>query len=135
MIIKRLSNTEHGMFGVALWNHIPFAVTLERQWRNNKTSESCIPLGVYLCIRCNKSPDYHGDSPRFGDTFQVFNVPGRSKILFHKGNLDDDTHGCILIGEQFGLLSGTPGILSSLQGFSEFKRLSAGLDEFMLSIE
>lgn len=47
-------------------------------------------------------------------------VPGRSEILFHKGNVDEDSHGCIIIGEQFESLNGKIAVLASAKGFSEF---------------
>lgn len=135
-VIRRVSTGVNGTFGVFLNpSNIPFAVTLEREWLNNKKSVSCIPAGRYMCLRCSESPDYgYQDSPKFGDTFQVFNVPGREKILFHKGNIDDDSHGCILVGEQFDVLNNQPAILASKHGFDEFKRLTAAIDQFELII-
>ena len=113
----------------------PFALTLERPWLGNRRSESCIPLGDYLCYRCSSSPDYDfKDSPRFGDTFQVFDVEGRSKILFHKGNRFQDTHGCIIVAEQFGSLGGQEAVLDSAAGYGEFMALLRHDTEFSLSI-
>ena len=121
--------------GVLLSNGRPFAVTLERPWLHNRKGESCIPEGTYQCLRCSNSPDYgHQDSPKFGDTFQVMEVPNRSHILFHKGNINDDSHGCILIGEQYGLLSGHDAVLSSSVGFGEFLAILQHDDEFTLRI-
>lgn len=139
LTLIRVAYTQHGTFGV-LRHGVPFAVTLERPWLNNVPSRgdkpgSCIPVGTYRCLRCRKSPDYgFKDSPKFGDTFQVFQVPGRSTILFHKGNLDDDTRGCILVGEKFDSIGGIPGIASSAEGFAEFLKLLANEDEFTLKI-
>ena len=133
--LKRIAYTHDGTFGVLLHDGVPFAVTLERQWLDNQRGVSCIPTGTYTATRCNKSAEYHfRDSPRFGDTFVVDNVEGRSKILFHKGNLDDDSHGCILVGEQFGKLSGDAAILSSRQGFDEFLRINQGVNSFELIV-
>lgn len=135
MVIKRIAGIPDGMFGVALWNGTPFALTLERPWLDNQVGLSCIPEGNYTCLRCRNSPDYnYQDSPRFGNTFQVFNVPGRSKILFHKGNIDDDTHGCILLGEQYEFIGRKVAILSSKKGFQEFKDYTQRIDEFNLNI-
>ena len=121
--------------GVLLSHRIPFAVSLERPWLGNRRGESCIPLGEYLCLRCSASPDYgYADSPTFGDTFQVFEVPNRHKILFHKGNIDDDTHGCIIVGEQYGYLNSEQAVLSSSAGFGEFLSILQHEDEFMLSV-
>lgn len=133
--IQRVASTKHGTFGVILRDGVPFALTLERPWANNQRSKSCIRAGKYAVLRCKASPDYgFSDSPKFGNTFQVMNVPGRSHILFHKGNLDDDTHGCILLGEQYGVLRGQPAILASGPGFKEFLGIMATKNEFDLVI-
>lgn len=125
--LKRLSNTmDHGVFGVLLDGDIPFAVTLEPPWNENKENESCIPTGLYKCKRII--------SLKFGETFEITDVQGRTYILFHKGNLDDDTLGCILVGEEFGFLNGEPGILRSGKGFSEFMQRLHGEDEFALNV-
>jgi len=110
--LVRISMISDGTFGVLLEENIPFALTVERPWLNNEKGVSCIPGGSYTCRRI--------DSPKFGNTFEVTNVPGRTEILFHKGNVDDDSHGCIIIGEQFESLGGKVAVLSSAKGFSEF---------------
>lgn len=134
--LKRISSrTDTPTFGVLLYEGMPFCVTLERPWLSNRRGESCIPLGDYRVVRCRNSPDYDfQDSPRFGDTFQVMNVQGRSKILFHKGNINDDTHGCIIVGEKYEPLHGEPAVLASGPAFAEFMRLLAGESAFDLSI-
>ena len=124
--LKRVSNTIHGTFGVLLEGAIPFAVTLENPWRDNKKNESCIPPGLYRCDRVL--------SPKFGNTFEVVAVQGRSNILFHKGNLEDDTLGCVLLAEEFGVLKDTPAVLSSGRGFSEFMERLKDKDRFSLNI-
>ena len=130
MIIGRIKDTEFGTFGVLFSNGIPFALTLEPMWVNNVRNYSCIPIGKYKCERF--------DSPKFGDTFQIMDVPNRGNgeaIIFHKGNLDDDTRGCVLIGEQFGVLNSEPAILRSGDGFAEFMDKNKDVDEFDLTIK
>src|SRR4030042_111496 len=109
MRLIRVSHTKEQTFGVLLndWSKeaVPFAVTLERPWLANLRSVSCIPTGIYVCRRVQ--------SPKFGNTFEVSEVPGRSHILFHKGNISDAPHGCILVGAQFDFLNGEPAILAS----------------------
>ena len=118
----RVVQSPAGTFGVLALMPTPFALTLERPWKDNQSSVSAIPAGTYTCKRVQ--------SPRFGDTFQVLNVPGRSHILFHKGNTIADTEGCILIGEEFSV----DGIASSSRGYTEFRTM-LGLDSvFMLVI-
>lgn len=125
--IIRISHTPDATFGVLLEENIPFCVTLERPWLNNIRSVSCIPEGFYLCERVQ--------SPKFGDTFEIKNVPGRSHILFHKGNLSDDTHGCPLVGEQYEPLGEENAILASGKAFTEFKERTKGINSFLLQIE
>lgn len=126
ILLSRIANTREGMFGVLSWYGRPFAVSLEDEWKYNQPNVSCIPAGTYKCNRVK--------SPKFGDTFEVMYVQGRSHILFHKGNTEDDTEGCILVGEQFGTLFDKTAILSSSAGFKEFKQLTADVDGFSLAI-
>lgn len=135
MVLVRVADNGIATYGVLVHADTAFAVTLERPWRDNRRRESCIPAGGYDVSRCRASPDYHfKDSPQFGDTFQVRNVPGRSQILFHRGNIDDDTHGCILIGESFNPVLGKPGITASREGFAEFLHIMGQVDHFRLEI-
>ena len=136
LTVHRIITGDQGTFGVLLAGNKPFALTIERQWLDNTRGISCIPAGEYEVKRCIASKEYgYKNSPRFGDTFNVINVKDRSKILFHKGNIDDDSHGCIIIGEQFGTLHGDTAVLSSRQGFAEFMSLLKGHNEFELTIK
>ena len=133
--LTRVAAGPHGTFGVLMLSGAPFALTLERPWLNNRKGVSCIPAGEYTCLRCKNSPDYgYRDSPKFGDTFQVINVPDRELILFHKGNLLDDTRGCILVGEQFEPLHGNPGVIASAKGFQELMAITHNQESFSLKI-
>ena len=131
LIIRRVQTGSNGTFGVLVYERIPFALTLERQWLQNRPSTgkipgSCIPDGEYFCKRVN--------SPKFGDTFEVMDVEKRSHILFHKGNLEDDSRGCILIGEEFGSIGIQNGIRSSKAGYNEFMAIMRDEIEFRLII-
>jgi hypothetical protein len=126
LTLLRISQSEQGTFGVLRDGAIPFAVTLEEPWRDNQPTISCIPLGRYTCKRV--------ESPKFGGTFEVTNVPGRTHILFHKGNTTDDTHGCILVAEEFAGTNATPMIASSKRGYDELMAKLAGHDTCDLEI-
>lgn len=131
LIIRRVTTGPTGTFGALVFENEPFAVTLEREWRDNRPSVdgvpgSCIPAGEYFCERVN--------SPRFGNTFEVMNVRNRTHILFHKGNLDDDSRGCILVAEEFGKLQGEAGVLDSAGGYNEFMSLLSHDDRFRLVV-
>lgn len=123
----RVAYIADGTFGVLLDEGVPFCLTLEREWNDNKRGESCIPAGTYICRRVQ--------SPKFGDTFEVCDVPGRSHILFHIGNIEDDSHGCILTGEMYEKYKGKIAVLASGRGYKEFKERTHFLMEFELEIK
>ncbi len=125
--IYRAPSTQSGTFGMILDEKIPFALTVERPWLNNEKGKSCIPADEYICKRVV--------SPKFGDTFEITNVPNRDHILFHKGNIMDDSHGCVVTGEQFEYLDGKPAVIASGKAFSEFHERLKGINEFRLSIK
>lgn len=124
--LKRITEIEDGTFGILFDESVPFCLSLERKWLNNKSGESCIPKGEYICEKV--------ESPKFGQTYEVKSVPGRSEILFHKGNLQEDSHGCIIVAEKFGELDGKIAILSSGEAFSEFLEKLHGENEFKLIV-
>lgn len=123
----RIAHLDQSTFGVLLDNKTPFCLTLERPWLDNKRSISCIPEGYYICHRVA--------SPKFGDTFEVTEVKERSHILFHKGNISEDTHGCIILGEQYEPLGEENAVLASGKAFKEFKDKLKDVDQFILAIE
>lgn len=111
----------------------PFAVTVERDsdgWSNRPSQGdkpgACIPSGTYTCKRVQ--------SPKFGNTFEVTGVPGRSHILFHAGNLASDSRGCIIVGHGFDPVGGVDGIVSSKKEFAEFLALQSSVMAFTLRI-
>lgn len=116
IVISRFKFTDQGTLGVVLdSNGDSFLdlVTIELPWRNNRRMLSCIPRGSYTCSKVK--------SPRFGDSYQVTNVEGRSHVLFHHGNFAGDTfkgyradsNGCILLGMRHGNLQNQDAVLSS----------------------
>lgn len=130
--LKRVSTDDtFGTFGVLIEGTIPFAVTLELPWRDNRRSVSCIPAtkeGVlYSCVRVS--------SPRFGNVFQIINVPNRDHILLHPGNTYKDIEGCVIVAEQFEPLNGVPGVASSKKGFSELMGRVESASAFELLIQ
>jgi len=104
-------------------NHDPF-FTLENPKRETE-KDSLIPAGTYEC------EPYSGT--KYKDVYLVKGVPGRSAILFHWGNFEKDTEGCILVGDGAGMLSGQPAITGSKLAFERFRRL-IGQNKFTLRI-
>lgn len=95
-----------------------------------------IPEGSYLCKRTRRTLV---DNPRAEDyfwTFEVTGIPGHSGILFHAGNYNEDSNGCILLGLGFGRRSnGGKRITKSKDAFNKFMRMMEGVLEFKLEVE
>jgi len=126
LTLLRVGSSDRGTFGVLRRGQVPFVLTMELPWLDNAPNESCIPTGHYICRRVR--------SPKFGDTFQVENVPNRSHILFHKGNDMTDTEGCLLVAEEFSGTFDKPIVVSSERGFGEFMALLKDQMAFNLDV-
>jgi len=128
-LIRLEEDTDYGTFGVLKINKAVFCVTLEPHDEENAPFVSSIPAQQYLCKRVV--------SPKFGETFEIMNVPNRSDVLFHAGNVKGDTSGCILLGEHFGKLRADTdkrGILNSGITMQEFLRKARGYNVIHLTI-
>lgn len=124
-LIRLYTNQEHGTLGILKVDKVPFCVTLEPSDRFNVVGESSIPLGQYICKPYG--------STRYRDVYQVRDVPGRTKILFHPGNVAKDTDGCILLGEYFSKLTGVRAVINSGKTFDRFRK-AIGREPFHLTI-
>ena len=85
------------------------------------------PTLLYKVVHCPCVPLYF--------TFEILDVLERTHILFHKGNSEHNTQGCVLIAEEFGKLHGKAAVLASGRGFTEFMYILQDVDEFDLIIE
>ena len=122
----RIEESIEGTFGVLLFDAKIFCVTLECPDLLNIKNKSSIPAKQYTCKQIL--------SPRFGETFEICNVPGRSHICFHPGNTVLDTEGCIMLGNLVGELSGRRAILNSKETFKKFIHKTQNIDQFHLTI-
>lgn len=111
-LIRLEENFEFGSFGVLKIDKEVFCVTLEPADLENLRHRSSIPAQQYVCERI--------ESPRFGSTFEIKNVPGRDHILFHAGNVKGHTAGCVLLAQHFGKLGRSRAVLNSGNTFREF---------------
>ena len=125
-LIRIEEDPESGTFGVLRVDGEAFCVTLEPPDLDNQQNISNIPPGGYICQRVR--------SPRFGETFEVMNVPGRSHVFFHAGNIARHTHGCVLLAQYYGKLKGDRAVLNSGATFRAFMARFQTEQEFALSI-
>lgn len=107
--LRRFCYAPEGTFGrLLIGNQLMYSV--ERPWRDNRPFESCIPVGEYVLTLGR----YH----RGGyDAYELLDVPGRSLIKVHKGNIPEDLAGCIAPGAALGALHGKWAVLSSGAAF------------------
>jgi hypothetical protein len=124
--LVRSSTGDEGTFG-QLYIGDAILHTAELPWRDNQPNISCIPAGTYLCLPHN--------SPKFGRVYLLSDVPGRSEILFHKGNwagdvakgYKSDSEGCILLGSYVTINEhGQKMVANSRPAFNRFLSIAAG---------
>lgn len=130
--LMRFAPTGDGVFGrMGKW------FSIEEEDLNNRPNVSCIPEGLYICRRTRYNRGGY-------ETFEVTNVPGRSHILFHIANTEEDIEGCIGLGTRLGTLRVKDedtgelryklAVLESKKAFQEFMESMKGIDEFMLRV-
>jgi len=96
--------------------------SLELPWHDNERNVSCIEPGCYECYW-----RYSKKYKRY--LYGLKNVPGRSGILIHRGNVAGDkslgfrtnSAGCILLGESMGELWGQLAVMNSRRMIAAFE--------------
>ena len=118
-----------GAFGVLLERGLPFAVTLERTYGEPGGAPQIvkIPAGTYHCERTRFQRGGY-------ETFEVTGVAGHSRLLFHRGNVEGDSEGCILVGQCFGTIQGAGAVMLSQLAFTDFMKRCAGRLNFSLEV-
>jgi len=125
--LQRLYQGDDCTLGVLASEDELLCYTLENPWKDNTPNISCIPEGKYNCEPHN--------GVKYKDTWQITSVPGRSFILFHAGNTESDTRGCILPGTVIGSLGGERAVLGSRIALNKFKKLVGTDNAFKLIIK
>ena len=139
LTLKRHSYTDDGIFGM-LYDEKGdmIAVTLEHAYESGNGDGSYAPkltTGVHTCVRGQHR--LHGMSNDF-TTFEITGVPGHTNILFHWGNYNRDSEGCVLLGRRIVPNPDSPTdnmITSSRNTFNKFLDLQIGIDQFTLTVE
>lgn len=131
--IHTIAVREDGCFSVLLWEGRPVAVSVERTF--DAGNHVVLPGGIVRCTRT----EYHKGGYQ---TFEL-HVEGHERVLFHKGNKEEDSLACVVVGNSFGDFDPVTGalgqrikkgdraaVLDSAIGFEKFMALCEGLDEF-----
>ncbi len=92
-----------------------------------------LPPGRYVCNRGMHR--LHGMQSDF-ETFEITGVPGHTNILFHPGNTQADSEGCVLVGRDFCRSTPTgPQIINcSRITFDALMVLQVGQQQFSLEV-
>ena len=123
LVLSTVSLEEAGAFSVLVDERTRPLVTVERTFENLRV---VIPEGTWPCTR---TVFHRGGYP----TFEI-HVPGHDRVLFHRGNVETESLGCVLVGRRFGVVKGAKAVLESRLGFKEFMARLEGIDEFELRV-
>jgi len=129
MLLQRTNFLETGIFGSLFFygDNEEFAKTLEHAYlQEDGKYLPKIPAGKYWCVRGT-----HQISNEFFETFEIMGVPGHTGLLFHPGNFNNDSSGCILLGEE---ISNFSMITESRNKFLEFMNALNGVTSFHIEI-
>ena len=128
-IIKQLRYSSQADYSLSSFiiNDNPFCVVLEDEHREVKVkAETRIKAGEYwLGIRQEITglTQKYLDDPRlpfFERHIEILNVPDFVGVYIHIGNHDDNTEGCLLVGQRpFGFTEGNK-IIDSVVTYSKF---------------
>jgi len=88
--LRRTERTRDGVFGL-------LTIPEHRALCTMEDDEDIFPAGVYLCRRTIYYK--HGY-----EAFEITGIPGRSRILFHPANTEEDVRGCVGVGLRRGMV-------------------------------
>lgn len=127
LILTRMNIGSEGAFGV-LESEAGTRVcyTLEHAYAMDGWRPK-VPVGTYACVRGMHQLSGHLEP---FETFEITGVPGHTGILFHCGNVEGDSSGCVLLGD----LEKGVALINSRKAFSEFMAIQSGLDSFTLVV-
>jgi hypothetical protein len=135
-ILTTTDSREDGIFSELHQDDELFAVTLEHAYQQlDGTWAPKLPRGdVYQCERGMHILEHYNHGEPF-ETFEITGVSGHSGILFHPGNLNKDSDGCLLLGEKLVTLkSGVWMVIKSQLTFNRFMNTLDGVNEFTLEV-
>jgi hypothetical protein len=110
--LQRLASRVDGIFSVLFLDDVPRFFTLEHSF----DLKPAVPAGTYTCIR-----GLHRLSKGFPfQTYEIMGVEGHSGILFHPGNTNADSEGCVLLGTGTALTGDALEVVNSRAAFAAF---------------
>lgn len=133
LILTRNEYRPDGVFGQILKDGEGFCFSLEHAYTDGAGGyyPKVLP-GQYTCVR--GIHQLEGMTHTF-ETFEITNVPNHSQILFHVGNFQGDSAGCVLLGGAKAIgPDGNKMLRNSKRIFDQFMALQTGVDSFNLTV-
>ncbi len=90
-----------------------------------------IPLGAFACHR---GMHQLASMTEPFETFEICGVQGHCNLLFHAGNFNKDSEGCILLGEDCTGSTEGEMVTNSRATFTKFMQAQTGIDSFTLTV-
>ena len=103
------------------------AQTLEHSYDNLPK----IPNGTFKCVR---GPHRLHNMTEDFITFEITGVEGHENLLFHWGNYNKDSEGCVLLGAADAMVGDIEMVTSSQATFKAFMASLEGVNEFTLTV-
>ena len=94
LLIIRDTFTDESTIGELFLNSERLCDTLENPWLDNQKNISCIPVGEYP-VRLRLARE---SATKNYLHLLIQDVPNRNYVLFHRGNTNADTQGCVIVG-------------------------------------
>ncbi len=107
------------------------AVTLEHAYGEAGAWCAKIPAGVFTCRRGQHRLE---NMAHPFATFEITGVAGHTNLLFHCGNFNKDSEGCILLGRAIAQDGAAEMVVDSVATFDKFMQMQTGLDTFTLTV-
>lgn len=102
--------------------------TLEHSYATDKDSWAPkVEKGTYECQRATMKT-------KGLETFIIMNVPNAEGIFFHKGNYNDDSEGCVLLGTDCDVERVVPLLIDSRVAFDKFMSILKNDNQFTLVV-
>lgn len=136
LYLTRLSFRDDGVWGELFDDgNNRVALTLEHSYpaeAGNGSYTAKLQPGTYTCKRgihklANLIPF---------ETFEIEGVKRHDNILFHPGNYNKDSHGCVLLGTSIARIGKSKDemLTASKAAFDKFMNLQKNINEFTLTV-
>lgn len=124
-----------GIFGeLTNEQNVKVASTLEHAYDSGNGDGSFKPKlqnGTFTCVKGQHRLE-HMKAPF--TTFEITGVTGHTNILFHTGNYNEDSNGCVLLGENVQSVGKMHMVVFSKITFTKFMDSLKDVDRFTLTV-